>query len=204
MGAIQMGHLRTLKWLRDEGCPLCYDAVPHAAFFGRTGILEWLRSEGYEFCERTLNSAALGGELETVKWLRSLDPPIPWDETTCLSAFDGGQLDVLKWMKCAACPWPDDRKIVQAARSAAQQGRIEILEWLRSEGIVFDERTCKAASAGGKLETLKWLRNLDPPCPWYQRDCRSAAEVGGHTNVVDWIEDQIFAAVCHRARQIGE
>jgi hypothetical protein len=59
------GHLETLKWARENGCP---------------------------WDEETCADAAEGGHLETLKWAR--EHGCPWDELTCASAAKGGHLEV--------------------------------------------------------------------------------------------------------------
>ncbi len=69
------GHLVTLKWLRENGCP-------------------WV--------ELTCSKAAEYGRLETLKWLR--ENGCPWDVQTCASAVMYGHIEVLKWAHNNGCP----------------------------------------------------------------------------------------------------
>merc|ERR1711981_366857 len=78
-------------------------------------------------------------------------------------AMERGHLEVAKYLKRegCACPWPQE-----AVTDAARSGHIHLLKWFRSEGFVFDEKTCAAAASRPDLSTLIWLRIQDPPCPW--------------------------------------
>ena len=55
--------------------------------------------------------------------------------------------------------------------SAAENGQIKTLKWLRSTRsqdppCPWNGSTCAYAAKNGQIETLKWLRFQNPPCPW--------------------------------------
>ena len=95
-----------------------------------------------------------------MKYLRGLDPPCPWDESTCDYAAREGHLEVLKWLRSQdpPCPW--------------------------------DWGTYDKAAWNGHLEILKWVRSQDPPCPWSRSACRLTASIYGHDHIVQWIDQQ--------------
>ena len=84
-----------------------------------------------------------------------------------LAAFQGSK-KVMEWLVSQGIPLTLNREYrgVVAAAGAAAGGRIELLEWLRSEGCGFDEETCSSAARGGRLDVLQWARSQDPPCRW--------------------------------------
>jgi hypothetical protein len=71
---------------------------------------------------------------------------------------------------------------------AAKYGKIETLEWLRSQDppCPWDENTCVAAAKYGHLETLKWL--ISQGCIWDYLTYSSAAE-NGHIEILEWLMD---------------
>ena len=71
-------------------------------------------------------------------------------------------------------------------RSAAWEGHLEVLKWLRRQGCPWNEYACIYAAKGGHLETLKWLRSEG--CPWDEETCEWAAWKG-HLNVLRWAID---------------
>ncbi|QDZ18969.1 Rpc34 subunit of RNA polymerase [Chloropicon primus] len=107
-----------------------------------------------------------------------------------LAAFQGSK-KVMQWLVSQGIPLNLNREYhgVVAATGAAAGGHIELLEWLRSEGCGFHERTCAAAAEGGHLDVLQWARSQDPPCPWDAGTCRRAA-MGGHLDVLQWARSQ--------------
>ena len=47
-----------------------------------------------------------------------------------------------------------------------------MLQWARSEGRPWDERTCAKAAMNGHLEILQWARANE--CPWNGTTCAEA------------------------------
>ena len=50
--------------------------------------------------------------------------------------------------------------------SAASNGNLGVLKWLRLQSSAWDAQTCSEAAQNGHLEVLQWLRRQSPPCPW--------------------------------------
>jgi hypothetical protein len=96
------GHLETLKWLRENGCPWCELTCYCAAEGGHLETLQWARANGCPWDVFTCAAAAYGGHIDTLKWARKNG--CPWDESTIASACEGGHIDVLKWAKKNGCP----------------------------------------------------------------------------------------------------
>jgi len=74
---------------------------------------------------------------------------------------------------------------------ALEGGHLEVLKWLRAEGVlggrracgVWEGETCARAAKYGHLEVLKWLHANG--CPWDEGTCNSAAEYG-HFEILKW------------------
>ena len=54
-------------------------------------------------------------------------------------------------------------------RGAARGGQTEIIRYLKSEGAPMNEDACQAAANNGHLEALQALREGPNPCPWDKR-----------------------------------
>ncbi len=76
------GHLETLKWARENGCP-------------------WS-----EWDARTCSDAAKGGHFELLKWVR--ENGCDWDHWICIYASKKGYMNILKWARENGCPWSED------------------------------------------------------------------------------------------------
>ncbi len=66
-------------------------------------------------------------------------------------------------------------------------GHLKVLQWVRSQGCLWDEQTCTKAAEGGHLEVLQWARSQR--CPWDKETCAMAAH-GGHLEVLQWVQSQ--------------
>jgi hypothetical protein len=63
------------------------------------------------------------------------------------------------------CPWGCGTGAVrQMTNHAARMGQLEVLKWLREQGVPRGDMTCAHAARGGYLEVLMWLREYH--CPW--------------------------------------
>ena len=72
-----MDHLSELKWLKSEGCPLHErNTCKFAAYKGHVRVLKWLRNEKIPWDEWTCMFAAEGGHLEVLKYMHSQGCPL--------------------------------------------------------------------------------------------------------------------------------
>lgn len=75
----------------------------------------------------------------------------------CL-ACAGGHLHILEWIKSNVdADLAKSSESVFFTRDAAENGRFEVLKWLKAEGALCDESTCVAAARSGHFEMLKYL-----------------------------------------------
>jgi len=66
---------------------------------------------------------------------------------------------------------------------AARSGQLEVLQWARANGCLWNGETCYWAATSGHLEILQWARANG--CPWNENTCWGAAQVG-HLEVLRW------------------
>jgi hypothetical protein len=123
MYAARGGHLKVLRWARENGCPWDHLTCAYAAGRGHLEILQWARGNGCSWNEWTCGFAASNGHLEVLKWLRREKDPCPWNEWTCAHAAKGGHLKVLRWARENGCPW-DEHKCIAVAKND------EIRKWI--------------------------------------------------------------------------
>ena len=76
---------------------------------------------------------------------------------------------------------------VQTYESAAKNGQLGALQWLRQNGCVWDKYTCSAAARGGHLSVLPWVR-ANNGCPWNDDICSRAAKCG-YLSVLQWARE---------------
>ncbi len=89
--------------------------------------------------------------------------------------------------ECRRHPWSE-----WSYSEAAAEGRIDILDWLRTQGPPRRyELECESIceDAHNNLEVLKWLRAHDPPFPWNVAVFEWAARAG-NLGVLKWLQDE--------------
>jgi hypothetical protein len=104
------------------------------------------------------------------------------DDIGCftVSAADYGYLNLLRWAWPTGCP---GRSFPYLCHKAAANGDLQLLQWGRTNGCLWDKWTCRNAAAGGHLQVLQWARANG--CPWDPDTCASAAQEG-HLEVLRW------------------
>jgi len=115
-------------------------------------------------------------------WRDALPPP-PRRGNPTLSLCRAGMLPLLRWIKSQGCPVAG----TDLMRLTAQEGHIEVLEYMRENGRAWDTGTCAAAALKGHLETIKWLRERG--CPWGTTTFPYAA-MSGSIELMEWLRDQ--------------
>ena len=192
--AARGGSIETLVWFRKRKHPWDKHTCAAAAEGGSEGhleILHYLRKVG------------------PYSYYRHKGPPCPWDELTCIKAAEGGHVHVLEFLRKMECPWDGVKCSEAAARkgqlktliwlkkldplgpwttstcsSAAWEGQLEILKWLRSEGCPWDAWTTWAAARAGDLPCLQFAR--ENGCPWDARTFTAGVE-GGSTDCLEYL-----------------
>jgi hypothetical protein len=133
IGAIQGGHVDTVVYLLQNGCPDDDDdelrkCCKMAAFLGHLSILKLLVDFAYDEkrkCDSSMiDYAAAGGHLETVEWVH--ENQCTFRASTCNFAAGSGKLDILQWLRAKGCPW-DERTTIYASTK-------EIYDWAKENG----------------------------------------------------------------------
>jgi hypothetical protein len=129
----------------------------------------------------------------------------------CDGAADGGHLTVLKHLRSIGCEWDAE----DIACYAASSGSIEVVEWVRQQGLTinaevmaaaagaghigmcehlrnrgcdWDAIACNEAASYGEVVTLRWLR--EHVCPWNVSEVVINAAVDGHPGILDYVIEQ--------------
>lgn len=175
---------------------------------GNIFFIKWMNTKQYSWPHDPCYIAAFHGHAHVLEWLR--DQGCFWDATTFAGAAEGGNWDLFKFL--FKHKEPDSTFDQRPGYAAAATGKLDILQWLQSQGCVFDENTSSTAARFGKLDVLKWLKinhcpwdeetcvsaagagNLhvlqwayDNSCPWDSKSIVKSARIGGHSHVLEWI-----------------
>jgi len=106
----------------------------------------------------------------------------------CIIAAEEDRLDILDevWNNV------DNKRDIfsRVDRSAARFGKLNVLKWLETKGLLIDEKECAdAAAEGGQLHILQWLkeeRGLKLKSGLYN----DAIEGDGQLHVMKWLREQ--------------
>lgn len=130
------GHLDTLKWLHQIGCPLGGSIVEQAAGGGHLHVLDWLWELDREAVQwgfrHSFDDAIREGHIPAIEWAMKKGLPGPWEEAATLTlperASQLGNLDVVKWAVSLG------RKLSPyTVYYAAAWNKVRVLRWLIEE-----------------------------------------------------------------------
>jgi hypothetical protein len=168
-------------------------ACPLAAQIGDISMLQYAIKQGCSCDDTTSQAAAFKGQIEVLQWLKTEGHPL--DKDTFIAAIRGGQLPVLEWSIEQGYRHIFDGSF---CKIAAEEGNLEILQWLRSQGCPwwygrFNNATemGHAAVRGKNINLLRWV--IEQGCPWDEQHACERAFGSGHFDSVVWMHDNEIA-----------
>jgi hypothetical protein len=182
IGALQSRHSAMLQWLLEDGeCQLPDAALQITAFGGCPEILACLKQRGMTLTADLLQTAACNGRFDVLQYLRG--EGLDWSSDVCGTAAHFGQLALLQQLREHGCPWDAD----EISISAAANGSVPLLKWLRQQDIVFTEMALSSAARSGHVAACEYLR-LTAQCPWSLRVCMIAAR-RDQLDALQWLRE---------------
>ena len=79
---------------------------------------------------------------------------------------------------------PPNPRMETLCSTAAGEGDLAMLKWLRAHNCPWDEKTCQWAAFFGHIELLKWAHAHE--CPWDAQTFMGAAHFG-NIEVLEWL-----------------
>ena len=192
--------LDILKWAHEYGINYDTRTGEYLAQIGNLEILEWAYEAlkwGHEsvWVEDICSSAAFGGHKNIIQWARNKKPPFHWDEETFSNAAANGDLNNIIWLAENGCPYSNTiGNPWNICDSAANCGKLHVLEWLFQNGIISSRETCCFAARAGHLNIVEWLCKPNDgrePIPCDKYIAASAAH-GGHLNILEWVYENDY------------
>jgi len=187
--AAKGGHLDVLMWARAQEFPASLNSfvLKNAVRYGHLPVLQWLHALNATLLSSAeAGDAALNGHLHVLQWMSKQEFWIgPFvNANICSNAAAAGRLDIIQWAISLnpPCPWHPS-----TPASAARNGDLEMLKWLRSHRCPWDSNTCHNAAMSGRLDILQWCRSFTPPCPWSENLVLYYAKVAGNTKMIEWL-----------------
>jgi hypothetical protein len=120
--------------------------------------MKWAKSRGATIASKTYSRAAEAGSPGAVKWLVEEGG---WREQVVRGAALGGHWEILLWAKEESYMKPS-RESSKIVAPCAQNGDLEILEFLVKEGYTLTSEFIVSASTGGHVNVLKWIISKNP------------------------------------------
>ncbi|KAK1940800.1 putative ankyrin repeat protein [Phytophthora citrophthora] len=167
--------LELVKWLsiHFQGATVTFDTVAKACQAGAMEILELFKENDRFSLEETdtgldiewgglaMSAAVLGGYSDLVQWLPEPSSHSFYDmETALKSAVKMGVISTAEWLGKRVERWPESTD--DSVLSLAAEGRLDVLQWLETRGIVSQRvdgivLLVVAAAENGHLKLVRWL-----------------------------------------------
>jgi hypothetical protein len=203
-GCVDCVQLEVLKYLvEEEGFDLkwvVWDTFESVIRAGHIEMLEFLRSNGVEIDVRRGCKVASGaGQLEVLKWFgfEKWSSHVGFVADMVNACIEGVHFELLEFfvsngfkVRCVH---------IRSIERVIMKGNLEMLKFLRSNGVEFDDvhKCCAVAAFGGKLHILKWLISVLPGMSFVRtldfkiRLTESAAS-GGSVKVLKFLDARGF------------
>ena len=187
--AIRRNNFKLTKYLFKDGCKVNKFAYSEAIHNNNFDILKWLRRRRIKITEQAFSHAAQIGNIKALKWLKKIN--CPYNTDTVNNAIKHSQLESLKFLIENGCDWNNEVfnyasesgniKIIiylykealtdlskpwwnsSACSSAAKNGHLHILKFLKSKGCPWSVNTTYTAFEYKQYQTLVWA--IENGCP---------------------------------------
>jgi hypothetical protein len=154
-------------------------------------MLKWAKSVGALFTAETVRAAMRHGDIEMVEYLIADNPAL--NKAECYKhAINYWHMPMLRWLDERYGNITPD---VEHLRSAASQGHLEVCQYLREQGYVWDDDSSEAVTEAARYEhhdLVKWL--ITEGCPYAEHDLGMAI-VGNYdstdnsVNMLKWLSE---------------
>lgn len=195
--AAQKGNLEILKWAKENGCPWDELTCNVAAQKGHLHVLEWAVENGcpidYSACLfGTLERSGILLNVDILKWCYQRGGRFATEEKHWLVKISvrRSYVDVLKWFVEEGIVEKAEICNARQLERAAQHGKLKVLNYLRSEGVVWPHgQFTHMLVRKGYIDILKWLveegiEKKDKVC---ERHMLSLAARNGWLDMMKWM-----------------
>jgi hypothetical protein len=144
-------------------------------------VLAHMKQLGCYVDASTMLSAIKGGQLAVCQYL--IAEQCPRNASICTMAANNGHMEIVRLLHENGTPW-HSAKIRQAA---VEHGSVEMLQYLKKQGGVFNKRAMSTAAGRGHTHVCQYMRAEQ--CPWDATACTEAA-AGCHVDTLRWLHEQ--------------
>jgi hypothetical protein len=113
------------------------------------------------------------------------------DTEALVAASELGDYQKIRRMASRADTQKFEMRNDEVMKMAAENGRIDVLEWLVEQGLHTSLDTYVCAARGGHIHVLEWLQSQDGSVLYYSRPSICAAAAGGGSiETLKWLRSQ--------------
>jgi len=186
-----------------------YWVCEEAAENGNLDMLKWIYEveKGWKkrWDTKTCLYAAKNGHLEILKWVKETSPQVEFDREMCSLATVNRHLEVLKWAKINGAK---NKLFEHIYLYAVGHNHLDIVKWAyENKYPINGYNLCDVAAENGRLEILKWIRENISDQVDYTNVCRYGAR---HLNILKYLSecgekigDDICNYICETAARYG-
>jgi len=151
-----------LEWAIERGTILTSNHLGWAAINGHIALVRWMHEKhhvpfGYELGEEV----ALTGNLAMLQYV--VGKGVKLTCITSMCAAQSGSETMVRWIHDKRGKW-SRLEISNVCAGAAAGGHLSLLQSLRSQGYIWDERTTDEAVTHGHVSVLRWA--IENGCPF--------------------------------------
>lgn len=118
------GHLKQLKWARENDCKWDMWTCFNASKRGHLEILKYAKDNGCHCPSNICYDAARYGHFEILKW--AIEIGLDMDKCVCTGASENGHLEILKWAREHGCSWRKNECISVASKNK----HLDVVKWI--------------------------------------------------------------------------
>ncbi len=155
--AVLEGDLEKMKWLKENGCHFGNLTFYNAGLNGNLDNMKWLLENNCNINENNppaLSGAIQNGNINNLNWLKEHGAKFGMSSDFILrKEIEKNNLETIKWLIENGCNASD------SMNTAVLNGNFEIIQYLKQNGISFNDYTFQHAIQKGNLEIIKWLKD---------------------------------------------
>jgi len=179
--AVEYNSRSVLEWMVEHGFKLdsCY--LNRTAKYGHLDLVRWMHEEQHVPLDNmTMSWAALSGNISLLRYVMEKGGKLNSD-TLSSAAWSGSEV-MVRWLHDEHhLPWSSEM-----CTSAAENGHLSLLQYLRSQGCEWDAETGDRAAMNGHLSVLRWATEHGCPITYYVPTVFNCA-VRGHLDVLQFL-----------------
>eukprot|EP00953_Heterococcus_sp_UTEX-ZZ885_P020733 11602-Heterococcus_DN1.PRE.2 len=175
----------TLTAAHELGMQYSATTMIGAARCNKLAVLQFLRDQGCAWNNLVIHQAIKRDDLEMVRWPH--ENGCEWSERCALKyAAQSGNIELMHWVQQRV----DQHFTAQDMRTAVQQGRTDVCEYLHSQQCPISPSALETAAGNGDVILLQWLHQHGNMSLLNTLEVCKAAASSGSVDVMEYLREQ--------------